>query len=138
MGQKKSSRHGSFLLLQDGGGGGDGDGGGDGSGRGGGSTGSGGGGGSTGSVSADSGDEVPAEFAADELSPPPQPVEPNTAISASNTHKHRDINSPPEQLFFLFLRTGIFLLYPPVLKSTLCALSFKLGSQLRVVVAVVW
>ena len=119
----------------------DGGGGSTGSGGGGGSTGSGGGGGSTGSgggVSPDSGDEVPVELAEDELSPPPQPAKPSIATNASNIHRHRNVNSPQKQRLFLFLRTDIFLLYPLVLKSTLCALSFKLGSQLTVVVAAVW
>ena len=65
----------------------------------------GGDGGSTGSggaVSVDSGNEVPVELAEDELSLP-QPAKPSTATSASNTQRHRDVNSPVKQpLFPLF------------------------------------
>ena len=70
----------------------------------------GGGGGSTGSggaVSVDSGNEVPIELAEDELSPP-QPVEPSTAISARNIHRHRGVNPPGKECSSLLFKIGIF------------------------------
>lgn len=69
-----------------------------------------GGGGSTGSggvFSVNSGNEVPVELAEDELSPP-QPVEPSTAISARNIHRHRGVNPPGKECSFLLFKIGIF------------------------------
>jgi hypothetical protein len=81
------SCHGSSLVVQDSGGGDDC----------GGEDGGGGSIGSGGAVSVDSVNEVPVELS------PPQPVEPNTAISARNTQRHRDVNSLVKQpLFPLF------------------------------------
>jgi len=93
LGQNIPSCHGSSPIPQGSGGG---DGGNEGFVGGDGSTGSGG------AVSVDSGNEVPVEFAEDELSLP-QPAKPSTATSARNTQRHRDVNSPVKQpLFPLF------------------------------------
>ena len=53
------------------------------------------------------GEEVPTELGEDEFSAPPQPAKPSTATSARNIPKHRDVNPPGKQRFFLLFKISI-------------------------------